>query len=87
MGPSRSCWNGTTSAFQPEEITWKGTRVSCVYYQKKVPIQKKSGNLSYALRTFGEIVITVGNRPSEPKFKSWLKLFVFHLMLMLLRKV
>ena len=31
MGPSRSCWNGTTSALQPEEITWKGTRVSCVY--------------------------------------------------------
>ena len=33
MGPCRSCWNGTTSALQPEEITWKGTRVSCVYYQ------------------------------------------------------
>ena len=33
MGPSRSCWNGTTSAFQLEEITSKGTRVSCVYYQ------------------------------------------------------
>ena len=33
MGPSRSCWNCTTSAFQPEEITSKGTRVSCVYYQ------------------------------------------------------
>ena len=32
MGPCRSCWNGTTSALQPE-ITWKGTRVSCVYYQ------------------------------------------------------
>ena len=32
-GPSRSCWNGTTSASQPEEITSKGTRVSCVYYQ------------------------------------------------------
>ena len=30
MGPSRSCWNGTTSALQPEEITSKGTRV---YYQ------------------------------------------------------
>ena len=29
----RSCWNGTTSSLQPEEITWKGTRVSCVYYQ------------------------------------------------------
>ena len=33
MGPSRSCWNGTISAYQPEEITLKGTRVSCVYYQ------------------------------------------------------
>ena len=32
MGPSRSCWNGRTSALQPE-ITSKGTRVSCVYYQ------------------------------------------------------
>ena len=29
MGPSRSCWN-ETSALHPEEITWKGTRVSCV---------------------------------------------------------
>ena len=26
-------WNCTTSALQPEEITPKGTRVSCVYYQ------------------------------------------------------
>ena len=33
MGPSRCCWNGTTSALQPEEITSTGTRVSCVYYQ------------------------------------------------------
>ena len=32
MGPCRSCWNGT-SALQPKEITSKGTRVSCVYYQ------------------------------------------------------
>ena len=30
---SRSCWNGTTSALQPEEITSKGIRVSFVYYQ------------------------------------------------------
>ena len=29
----RSCWNSTTSALQLEEITSKGTRVSCVYYQ------------------------------------------------------
>ena len=28
MGPSRSCWNSTTSALQLEEITLKGTRVS-----------------------------------------------------------
>ena len=33
MGPSRSCWNGTTSALQSGESTSKGTRVSCVYYQ------------------------------------------------------
>ena len=33
MGPSRSCWNCTTSALQPEEVTSKGTKVSCVYYQ------------------------------------------------------
>ena len=33
IGPFRSCWNGTRSAYQLEEITSKGTRVSCVYYQ------------------------------------------------------
>ena len=31
-GPFRSYWNDT-SALQPEEITSKETRVSCVYYQ------------------------------------------------------
>ena len=31
MGPSRSCWNGTTSALQPEEITSKGTILIHVY--------------------------------------------------------
>ena len=29
----RSCWNGTTSSLQPEEITSKRNRVSCVNYQ------------------------------------------------------
>ena len=33
MGPSRSCWNGTTGVLQPEEVTSKGTSISCVYYQ------------------------------------------------------
>ena len=40
MWPSRSCWNGTTSALQAEEITSKGTGVSCVYYQEKYPYKK-----------------------------------------------
>ena len=40
MGRSRSCWNGSTSALQPEEITSKGTRVSWVYYQYKCPYEK-----------------------------------------------
>ena len=33
MGSLRSCWNSPTSALQLEEITSKGSRVSCVYYQ------------------------------------------------------
>ena len=33
MGPSRSCWNCTTSPLQLQEITSKATRVLCVYYQ------------------------------------------------------
>ena len=40
MESSRSCWNGTTSALQPEEITSNGTRVSCVDYQWKCPYKK-----------------------------------------------
>ena len=44
MGPSRSCWNGTTSALQPKEITSKGTSFMCVL-SIKVPIRKKFGNL------------------------------------------
>ena len=44
MGPSISCWNGTTRALQPEEITPKRTSFMCLL-SIKVPIQKKSGNL------------------------------------------
>ena len=33
LGAFQKFWNGTTSALQPEEITSKGTRDSCVYYQ------------------------------------------------------
>ena len=49
---SRSCWNGTTSALQPEEITSKGTRVSCGYYQRKCPYEKRSGSLFNDPRIF-----------------------------------
>ena len=42
MRPSRSCWNGTTSALQPEEITSKGTRVSCVL---SIKVPKRSAHL------------------------------------------
>ena len=38
IGPSRSCWNGTTSALQPEEITSKRTSFMCVI-STKVPIR------------------------------------------------
>ena len=51
IGPSRSCWNGTTSALQPEEIISKGTRVSRVL-SIKVPIRKKSWNLFKDPRIF-----------------------------------
>ena len=53
MGPSGSFWNGTTSALQLEEITWKGTRVSCVYNQKN------SGNLLCAPCMYAYIYIHI----------------------------
>ena len=40
MRRSRSCWNGTTSALQLEEIFSKGTRISCVYYLFKCRYEK-----------------------------------------------
>ena len=58
MGPWRSCWNGTTSAVQPEVITSKGTRGSCVL-SIKVPIRKMSGNLSYASHIYIYIYIYI----------------------------
>ena len=36
---SRSCWKGTISALQSEEITSKGTRISWEYYQLKCPYE------------------------------------------------
>ena len=44
VGPSRSCWNGTTSALQLGEITSKWTRVSCLYFQWKCPYEKSLQN-------------------------------------------
>ena len=58
MGPSRSCWNGTTNALQPEETCSKGTRASSI----KVPIQKNSGNLFNDPRIYIYIYIYVSNK-------------------------
>ena len=43
MGASRSCWNGTTSAFQPEEITSKGLEFHVCTINKKCPYEKSLG--------------------------------------------
>ena len=32
-GAFQNCWNSTTSVLQQEEITLKGARISCLYYQ------------------------------------------------------
>ena len=45
MWPSRSCWNGTTSALQQEEITSKGLECHVCTINKKKSIRKKSGKL------------------------------------------
>ena len=39
-GAFQKLLESTTSTLQPEEITLKGTRVSCVYYQWKCPYEK-----------------------------------------------
>ena len=57
-GPSKSCWNGTRGAMQPEDITSKGTRVSCVL-SIKVPIREKSGNLFNDPRIYMIILLVI----------------------------
>ena len=46
IGPSRNCWNGTTSVLQSLEMSF------LFVLSIKVPIRKKSGNLLYAPRHF-----------------------------------
>ena len=58
MGPSKSCWNGTTSALQPEEITSKGTIVLCVL-SIKVSIRKKSGKLFNDPRKLNHVILPI----------------------------
>ena len=64
MGPSRSCWNGKTSAIQSEEITSKGNRISCVYYQKKCPYEK-------SLETYLMILVYVNINCEDKALGSW----------------
>ena len=49
MGPSRSCWNATTSALQPEEVTSKETSVLCVYINKSADTKKSLETYSMIL--------------------------------------
>ena len=58
MGPSRSFWNGTTSALQPEEITSKGTEFHVGTINKSAHTKKvwkvivcTSYNGRYAIKT------------------------------------
>ena len=56
MEPSRSRWNGTTSALHPEEITSKGIRVSCEYYKWKCHYEILVITDRYAIWEYMEIV-------------------------------
>ena len=67
MEPSRSCWNSTTSALQPEEITSKGTRVSCAYYQLKCPYEKSLETYLMIL-VYIYIYIYIIEKLSRPSF-------------------
>ena len=40
MGPSRSCWNGTTSALQPEDITRRGLEIHVCSINKSAHMKK-----------------------------------------------
>ena len=60
MVPSRSFWNGTTSALQPKEITINKRRLLSI----KVPIRKKSVNLFNDPRTIS-IIIIINARQSD----------------------
>ena len=58
MGPSRSCWNGT-SALQPEEITSKGTRASALGKQgvtniKRISIRKGEQQIQTNILTYNK---------------------------------
>ena len=58
MGPSRSCWNDTTSELQPEEMTSKGSRVLYVCTINKSAHTKKVWKLivcSSYIAIFGTI--------------------------------
>ena len=57
LGPSRSCWNGTSSALQQFEITSKGTRVLCTI-NKSAHTRKvwKLSKLSSYLVTLGNVL-------------------------------
>ena len=76
-GPSRRCWNGITSALQPEEVTSKDTRVSCVYYKWKCPYEKSLETYRMHLVLFcsgcGRHILRSTDRDTKLQFISFNK--------------
>ena len=69
MGPSRSCWNCTISALQPEESTSKGTRVSLSI---KCPYEKSPEtyhmHLVKSYKFHSKQIYLMGRKISRPSF-------------------
>ena len=77
MGPSRNCWNATTSALRPEEITSKWTRVLCVYYQQKCLYEK-------SLETYLMILLSSSLEISKKFLTSYFSFPHFYIVFVLL---
>ena len=71
MGPSRSCWNGTTSALQPEEITSKGIEFHVCTINKSAHTKKSLETylmiLVYVLKGFGIKQPLMVDMPNQTK--------------------
>ena len=65
------------------EITLKGTRVSCVYYQLKCPYEKMSGNLFNDPRTSWETYIYNNSRKLSTPIELYETSHIFYIQIFL----